>query len=319
MTDNRADQAGELRRMVTDVTPRKTSTLHTLTIMSGKGGVGKSNIAAGLAFALADYGRRVVLVDADLGMANLDILCGIRNARWNISHLIDGSRNLSEILVHFKLSQQAERNNGSVSLLPGGVGLTEIADLDEFAMLRLLDALSELEGTADWLIMDAGAGIHECVLSFAYASEGTIVITTPEPTSVRDAYGVIKSLGTAAWEGERGKGLMLAVNMVSSTREALEVAERIRSASAQFLGNMPVYLGAVMKDPVVEKAVRECKVFYRTAPYTEAAICIKNIAGELLRIFDGLKTDNIQRDKNKDNSHGFFRRLREMIFASKSK
>ena len=112
------DQAGELRRMV-----ENDKRLHTLSVLSGKGGVGKSNISAGLAFALADYGKRVVLIDADLGMANLDILCGVKNAKWNITHLLDGSRSLSEVLVHFRVSGRAEKENGGVALLPGGVGI----------------------------------------------------------------------------------------------------------------------------------------------------------------------------------------------------
>ena len=237
--------------------------LHTLSILSGKGGVGKSNIAAALSFALADFGKRVVLIDADLGMANLDILCGVNNARYNISHLIDGSRSLSEILVHFRTSQRAESQNGAVALLPGGVGLKEMTDLDDAQMERLFESLSGLESLSDYLIMDAGAGIHKGVLSFAYASEITLLITTPEPTSIRDAYGVIKSLGAAAWESIEGavSGLMLVVNMANSSREASEVAERIKLASMQFLGNAPTYLGYVLKDDVIEHSVKDRRIF----------------------------------------------------------
>ena len=155
------DQARELRRMVLD-NREKVKTppprLHTLSILSGKGGVGKSNIAAALSFALADFGKRVVLIDADLGMANLDILCGVTNARYNIANLIDGSRNLNEILVHFRASQRAAARNGGVALLPGGTGLKEMADLDEYSMERLFASLSGLEELTDYLIMDAGAG-----------------------------------------------------------------------------------------------------------------------------------------------------------------
>ena len=165
------DQAGELRRMVQDNRqknkPASRQRLHTLSILSGKGGVGKSNIAAALSFALADFGKRVVLIDADLGMANLDILCGVDNARYNISHLIEGSRSLNEILVHFRTSQRATSQNGAVALLPGGVGLKNIADLDDNDMERLFDALSGLEAMSDYLIMDAGAGIHKGVLSLS--------------------------------------------------------------------------------------------------------------------------------------------------------
>ena len=290
--------------------------LHTLSILSGKGGVGKSNIAAALSFALADFGKRVVLIDADLGMANLDILCGVDNARYNISHLIDGSRTLNEILVHFRTSQRATSQNGAVALLPGGVGLKNIADLDDNDMERLFERLSGIEAMSDYLIMDAGAGIHKGVLSFAYASEMTILVTTPEPTSIRDAYGVIKSLGAAAWETIEGavSGLMLVVNMASSSREAAEVAERIRLASMQFLGNAPVYLGYVLKDDVIEQSVKARKIFYRTDPQAGASICVRNLAGELLRLCEGV---NIKREAIPENGavKSFFKRLAKTLFT----
>ena len=294
--------------------------LHTLSILSGKGGVGKSNIAAALSFALADFGKRVVLIDADLGMANLDILCGVNNARYNISHLIDGSRNLSEILVHFRTSERATSQNGAVALLPGGVGLKNIADLDDDDMEKLFESLSALESLSDYLIMDAGAGIHKGVLSFAYASEITLLITTPEPTSIRDAYGVIKSLGAAAWESIEGAttGLMLVVNMASSSREASEVANRIKLASMQYLGNAPVYLGYVLKDDVIEQSVKARKIFYRSDPESNASVCIRNLAGELLRMCEGanIKREEI-REHRDDTVKSFFKRLTAGLFNRK--
>lgn len=116
----RNDQAVDLRRMVRDARQRGATggpIIRTLSVLSGKGGVGKSNIAAALAFALADFGKRVVLIDADLGMANLDILCGVTKARYTIENLLDGSRSLNEILVHFRTSQRASDMNGGVSLM----------------------------------------------------------------------------------------------------------------------------------------------------------------------------------------------------------
>lgn len=311
------DQAGELRKMVEeDRNKATTPRLHTLSVLSGKGGVGKSNISAGLSFALADFGKRVVLIDADLGMANLDILCGVKNAKWNISHLLDGSRSLSEVLVHFRVSGRAERENGGVALLPGGVGLKEIADMDESELGRLFAALSGLDQTADYVIMDAGAGIHKGALSFAYASEATLLITTPEPTSIRDAYGVIKSLGAAAWEsGIGGAGLMLIVNMATSSREASEVAERIRLASMQFLGNAPVYLGYVLKDETIARAVKNCKIFYRTDPDSSAGICVRNLAGELLRLCEGADIKQKEVPDAVGGMRGFLRRLTRSLFA----
>ena len=321
---NRHDQAGELRKMVKDNNAVKTPRLHTLAVLSGKGGVGKSNIAAGISFALADFGKRVVLIDADLGMANLDILCGVRNAKWNISHLIEGSRSLSEVLVHFRVSARAEKLNGGVALLPGGVGLREIADMEESELERFFASLSGLDETADYVIMDAGAGIHKGALSFAYAAEAVLLITTPEPTSIRDAYGVIKSLGAGAWEGSAGgNGLMLVVNMADSSREASEVAERIRLASMQFLGNAPVYLGYVLKDETVERAVRNCKIFYRYEPDSNAGICVRNLAGGVLRLCEVSSADvgskeSVQVSARSGGFKGFLRRLSHSLFSDNS-
>ncbi|MBQ7262581.1 MAG: MinD/ParA family protein [Synergistaceae bacterium] len=271
------DQARDLRRLVEEKRQaiRQKGRLRTIAVLSGKGGVGKSNMSIALSCAFADCGKRVVLLDADLGLANLDILCGV-SARYNLSHLVDGSRRLEEILIPLE-----ER----VSLLPGGVGLREMADLEDEAMDRVFGALDGLEDRMDLLILDTGAGIHKGVLSFARAADLALLVTTPEPTSVRDAYGVIKSMGRVA--RERGGEIMLVVNMAGSKEEAQEVSERIRMASMQFLGNAPAYLGYVLKDDSVERAVRGRKAFYRASPSSAASRCVKRLADEILRSWEG--------------------------------
>ena len=253
------DQAGDLRRIVEKKRQvlRQKGRPKTLAILSGKGGVGKSNVAVALACAFADKNKQVVLLDADLGMANLDILFGI-SAKYTLANLIDGTRTLNEVLIPI----EHNKSGGSVSLLPGGAGLKDMADLDEYALERVFDGLAGLEEISDYLIMDAGAGIHKGVLSFGHASDITLLVTTPEPTSIRDAYGVLKSLGSYAWKRSNGMGVMLVVNEAGSKREAQEVSERIRLASMQFLGNAPIYLGYIPRDSEVEKSVRNCKIFY---------------------------------------------------------
>ena len=274
------DQAGDLRRIVEEKRQElrqkgRGTHLRTLAVLSGKGGVGKSNVSASISCALADQGKRVVLLDADLGMANLDILCGV-SAKYNLSHLVAGSRELNEILIPLE-----ER----VFLLPGGVGLKEMADLDDEGMERVFDLLMVLEDRADILVLDTGAGIHKGVLSFAQAADMALLVTTPEPTSVRDAYGVIKSMGGSG--SKQGEELMLVVNMAGSRDEAHEVAERIRMASMQFLGSAPTYLGYILRDDSVERAVRSRKIFYRSNPSSSAANCVKRLTNELLRLWEG--------------------------------
>ncbi|WP_299301053.1 MinD/ParA family protein [uncultured Fretibacterium sp.] len=268
-----SDQAGDLRRLVEarrqEVRRHCGNGPRTVAVLSGKGGVGKSNLALALTCALADSGNRVVLLDADLGMANIDLLCGI-GGRFNLSHVVDGSRRLDEVVVSL------EEN---VEILPGGSGLKDLADLDDTELSGVIDSLGLLEDRADIVILDTGAGIHKGVLAFALAADTTILVTTPEPTSVRDAYGVLKSLEGASPEG---KELLLVVNMAGSGGEAREVAGRILTASHQFLGRSPVYLGHVLRDDAVGRAVRLRRPFYRLFPSAPAGLCVRRLADDLL-------------------------------------
>ena len=268
-----SDQAGDLRRLVEarrqEVRRHCGNGPRTVAVLSGKGGVGKSNLALALTCSLADSGNRVVLLDADLGMANIDLLCGI-GGRFNLSHVVDGSRRLDEVVVPL------EEN---VEILPGGSGLKDLADLDDTELSGVIDSLGLLEDRADIVILDTGAGIHKGVLAFALAADTTILVTTPEPTSVRDAYGVLKSLEGASPEG---KELLLVVNMAGSGGEAREVAGRILTASHQFLGRSPVYLGHVLRDDAVGRAVRLRRPFYRLFPSAPAGLCVRRLADDLL-------------------------------------
>ena len=296
------DQAGDLRRLVEEKRQaiRRKSRLRTLAVLSGKGGVGKSNMALALACALADQGKRIVLLDADLGMANLDILCGL-SAKYNLSHVVEGKCDLSEALT-----PREER----INILPGGSGLKEMADLDDLALGRVFDTLESLEDTADIVVLDTGAGIHKGVLSFAHASDMTLLITTPEPTSMRDAYGVIKSLGRGSPEAD--EDLMLVVNMAGTEREAARVADRICTAAEKFLGRTPVYLGYILKDENVETAVRRQKVFYRLMPGSPASLCIKKLTDELLDLWERRVVPRSSR-----GLRSFFLRLTRGFFMEK--
>ena len=296
------DQAGDLRRLVEEKRQavRRKSRLRTIAVLSGKGGVGKSNMALALSCALADKGKRVVILDADLGLANLDILCGI-NAKYNLSHIIKGNHELAEVLTALE---------EKVDILPGGVGLKELTDLDDATLTGVFDTLEKLEDRADIVILDTGAGIHKGVLSFAHAADMALLITTPEPTSMRDAYGVIKSLGRSSLDTD--VDLLIIVNMAGSEQEAQEVAGRICTASQQFLGRAPAYLGYVLRDDNVERAVRRRKIFYRFFPGSPASLCVKKLAGELLVLWEGRVTPRSSR-----GLRSFFLRLTRGFFMEK--
>ena len=267
------DQARELRRMV-DLhrrPARSLSGLRSLAVLSGKGGVGKSNISVNLSLAMAQRGKRVVLLDADLGMANVDLLCGI-SPRYTLAHLVKGEKSVEELLLPI---------SGSVLLLPGGPGVQGLADLDEASLSVLIDRLSVLDGIADILIIDTGAGIHKNTLSFAVAADSTLLVTTPEPTAIRDAYGVLKSLAIAT----RSKiDVTLLVNMTSSEEEGREVADRVRMAASQFLELNMAYGGSLPTDMAVRKAVQMRSPFLQAFPESGASRAVGGMADFLLGV-----------------------------------
>lgn len=240
-----------------------------MAVLSGKGGVGKSNLSVNLSLSMAEKGKRVILLDADLGMANVDLLCGV-TPKFTLAHLVRGEKSVEDVLLSF---------SENMMILPGGPGVQELAELDESAQSVLIDKLSVLEGMADILMIDTGAGIHKNTLSFAAAADATLLVTTPEPTSIRDAYGVLKALAiTTASKID----VTLVVNMASSRNEGAEAAERIQMAAAQFLGLSAIYGGTVVRDETVGRAVRNRTPFFLMYPDSPAAECIRAISDKLL-------------------------------------
>ncbi|MDR1966661.1 MAG: P-loop NTPase [Synergistaceae bacterium] len=245
------DQATMLRELVSDKKESaklqdRITGVRSIAILSGKGGVGKSNVAVNLALALAERGLDVSILDADLGLANIDILFGVV-PKFNLGHVMKGDKELSEIV--FKVGER-------VSIIPGGVGLRELAELDEQRQSWMINRLSFLEEDTDLLILDTSAGIHKNVLSFALASDLSLLITTPEPTAIRDSYSVLKSLCQTSG-GTIKIGLV--VNMALDEKEAFLVAERIISASEQFLDFKIPYLGCVVWDSELRESVKKRK------------------------------------------------------------
>ena len=271
----KGDQAKDLRRIVAmQRRPAGRLTgLRSLAVLSGKGGVGKSNISVNLSLAMAGRGKRVVLLDADLGMANVDLLCGL-SPRFNLAHVIRGQKQVRDILLPL---------GENLSVLPGGPGVRELADLDEEALLNLIDSMSILEGLADVLVIDTGAGIHRNTISFGAASDTVLLVTTPEPTSIRDAYGVLKALVSAT----AGKTeVTVVVNMAASPEEGRDVADRIRSAASQFLGLSPAFGGTVLRDETVALSVKRRTPFLSAYPDSDASRCIRSVAGRILGLGD---------------------------------
>jgi flagellar biosynthesis protein FlhG len=216
----------------------------TLAIASGKGGVGKTTIAVNLAVALAQRGVSVCLIDGDLGLGNADVLCGL-NPRLNLAHRVSQGASLEDILI------QAP---GGFTLLPGASGVADLADLDEQRRSLMLQDLRVLESRFDVLIVDCGAGIGAGVLSFLRAADAALIVTTPEPTSITDAYALIKCLRLSAAPNDE-PAIALVVNNADDHAAGAGVHQRIESVCSRFLGFSPAFAGTVRRDPAVSRAV----------------------------------------------------------------
>lgn len=276
-----ADQADRLRQLV-----RETRRARTLAVCSGKGGVGKSNVCLNLAVLLSAAGSRVALIDADLGLANLDILMDL-DVRTNLSHVIEGTRTLDDVLVELP---------SGVQFVPGACGLANLLDLSEFQHRRMVEELTRLEADNDVILIDCGAGIGKNVMRFATAADQVVVITSPEPTAMTDAYAVIKVLHQREYAGEMG----VLVNMASGRSEARATYHRLADVVGRFLGSELEHVGYVLSDSKVTDAVRLRQPFVLAYPRCLASRCLAAVANRISRY--GVLAEQAERK-------GFFRRV----------
>lgn len=262
------DQATELRRMMGDSPPAPAvPRARVLAVTSGKGGVGKTNIAVSLAASLAGMGRRVALLDADLGTANADLLCNLAPTA-TLAHVVAGRKRIGQVLL------QAP---GGFSLVPGVSGLTRMANLEESERRRVMEMFRGLESGFDHLLIDTGAGIGPNVMSFLLAADEVLVVTTPEPTAITDAYATIKSL----LKQRPDAAVSLLVNQVKDPHEARGVYQRIAAVCRRFLNMTPRDAGYVAWDPCVGQAVRRRAPFVLDSPSSSASACVRRLAHKL--------------------------------------
>jgi len=266
-----ADQAETLREiMKARSVPEKTGT-RIIAVASGKGGVGKTNISTNLALAYAKLGKRVVLMDADLGLANVNVVLGVI-PKYNLYHLIRKQKSLTDILMD---------TSYGIQIVAGASGFAKIANLNEDERESFVEELSGLSA-ADVIIIDTSAGVSNNVLSFIAAADEAIIVTTPEPTAITDAYGIIKIIATEI--DNLSLGLKLIVNRVGSVTEGKQVAQRVVNIASQFLNLKVDYLGYVYEDAAVHQAVLRQKPFMVTDPKSRASICIQHIVGRMEKI-----------------------------------
>jgi len=246
--------------------------VRTLAIASGKGGVGKSNLAANLAVALGARGARVLLLDADFAQANLDLLLGL-HPRFDLQHVVSGEKTLEEIVVP---------GPSGVRLVPASSGAPELAELDDYTRECLLRNIGLLDDEVDLVLIDTATGVSRHVTSFCRSADDVLVICTPEMPAFSDAYGLIKLLHA---QGLR-RAPHLLVNQAGSAEEAEETAHRIRLVARRFLHLELDYWGAVPFDPAVPRAVRLQEPVVTAFPNSPAAAAYRALAERLWPLLD---------------------------------
>jgi flagellar biosynthesis protein FlhG len=264
----RNDQAAKLRRLMR-ARYEAVESARVISVTSGKGGVGKTNIAANMAIALAAGGQRVLLLDMDMGLANADVVLGV-DARVNWWHVLRGGRDIREAIVPAP---------GGIDLLAGGSGLSGLTDLSEFERHRLLRDIESLRRLYNVMVLDCGAGISRSVVAFALAADLVVVVATPEPTALTDAYAMIKMLSRQ--NTDRSIGLV--VNQAVSRTEAAHVFERLAGVAARFLRFPLADLGYVLQDEAVSVAVRHRRPVLLGQPGSRAAGCLRAVAERIAR------------------------------------
>lgn len=257
-----------LARRQAEAPPESRPRRKVLAVTSGKGGVGKTNIVTNLAIALARQGARVLVLDGDLGLANVDLLLGIA-PQYDLQDMILGDRSIEDIVL--------EGPDG-IRLVPASSGVEELANLDEYRTECLLRSLSSVEEDVDIILIDAPSGIGAHAVTLAQAADEIVVVTTPEPTSFSDAYAMIKVLSQRPLKCTPA----LLVNQANSENEALEVSRRVQAVAKRFLNLEIPYWGFVLDDESVPKSVLRQEPFISTYPYSPASSCIIRLARRVL-------------------------------------
>lgn len=258
MSDATADQASGLRRMV------NTQPVRVIAVTGGKGGVGKTNVSINLAVAMADMGKRVMVLDADLGLANIDVLLGL-HTEYDLSHVLRGERTLQEIIVE---------GPAGVRVVPASSGVQQMAELSRAEHAGLIQAFSDVDDDLDVLIVDTAAGISDAVVSFSRAAQELIVVVCDEPASITDAYALIKLLN-------RDYGISrfrVLANMVRSAEEGRNLYNKLCRVTDRYLEVILSYMGNVPFDESLRKAVRGQKPVVHAYPRSPAAQAFKNLA-----------------------------------------
>ncbi|THB72591.1 MAG: flagellar synthesis regulator FleN [Desulfobulbaceae bacterium] len=256
-------------------------------ITSGKGGVGKTAVVSNLAATLAKAGKRVLILDADLGLANIDVVFGL-TPTYNMNHFFSGEQELDAIMVD---------GPHGIKILPAGSGIQNFIRLDANHKLRLLEGLDSMHTSFDFVLIDTEAGISENVTYFNTAAQEILLVTTPEPTAITDAYALMKLLSTQFHE----KHFNLIVNMVQNENEALDVYRKITMVSNRYLDVSIDYLGSIPADRQMNESIRKQKVIVDLYPTSKIATAFSGLSGRI--------TSDVQPSEPKGNIQFFWKKL----------
>ena len=266
------DQAEQLRKIMqqTDSKPKA----RVITVTSGKGGVGKTSLSINLAIQLTRLGKRVVVFDADFGLANIEVMLRVR-PQYNLADMMFRGKDLTDIIT------QGEEG---ISFISGGSGIQELASMNREQVMFLTSRLIALDKYADVIIVDTGAGISDSVLEFVLASTEVLLVATPEPTSITDAYALLKALNRKEEFCKEDTSIKMISNRVKNEQEGLSLYEKMSVVSDKFL-HIPIeYLGPVPMDEQISKAVMRQKPVSVINPEAPSAKAIKQIAEKILQL-----------------------------------
>ncbi|MGN0141332.1 MAG: MinD/ParA family protein [Roseburia sp.] len=266
------DQAESLRNVIKLKNQAIKPSARVITITSGKGGVGKSNVAVNLAVWMRRQGKRVLIFDADFGLANVEVMFGAM-PKYNLSDLIYRGKNIREIITEGPME---------IGFVSGGAGIVGMNQLTREQIMYLVKCLGELDELADVILIDTGAGISDQVLEFVAASQEVLVVTTPDPSSLTDSYSLLKTLYRNPGFNPGAVSVNIVSNRVTSEEEGRNVYEKLNSVVQQFLHGTVGYLGMIPQDAILEKAVRQQKIVSIYQPRSNSARAFEVMTSNLL-------------------------------------
>lgn len=287
------DQAQRLRNLIRSQSEPQSPSTRILTVTSGKGGVGKSNFTLNFALTLQKSGYRVLVFDADIGLANIDVLMGI-NSTYSLYHLLKREKTIWEII---------NKGSNGLEYIAGGSGFNDLMRLTEAEIDYFAEQVNLLNGYVDYIIFDTGAGLSKETLRFIVAADETIVVTTPEPTAITDAYAIIKMVHSLGHEVD----FKLVINRVTELHEGKQTADKISLVAKRFLGIHIPTLGFVEDDPNVMKAVKQQTPFTVAYPGSAASRSIERLVG---RYVTGQMAPE---PKQQSGVKAFFNKMRKLL------